>query len=283
MDLTSLLQTDRPLVVGVLNVTPDSFSDGGRYPDVDAAVAQARRMIDQGADIIDVGGESTRPGAPRIGSDEQRQRVLPVVERVAHNHGLVSIDTTRADVAAAALDAGAAIVNDVSAGRDDEAMFPLVAERGVPIVLMHMQGDPQTMQQAPAYDDVVGEVRAFLADRAFAAEAHGVARHDIVIDPGIGFGKTVEHNLALLAGLDRFVATGYPVLLGASRKSFMGKLLNLPDPADRVEATVATTAIAVMAGVRLLRVHDVKPNRHAADVTAAMLRHRSGWKRVVEQ
>ena len=216
----------RPLIMGILNVTPDSFSDGGEHDTEDAAVAHGLRMVEQGADVIDVGGDSSRPGSQRVAVAEQISRTAGVIRRLcgAMPHAVVSIDTTRAAVAEAALDAGTCILNDISAGREDPAMFDLAAARGVPIVLMHMQGKPATMQDAPHYDDVVAEVEAFLLDRAAAAEAAGVPRGQIVIDPGIGFGKTLEHNLALMADLQRLAATGYPVLLGASRKRFLGAI-----------------------------------------------------------
>jgi dihydropteroate synthase len=266
-----VLPLDRPLIMGVLNVTPDSFSDGGRFADAGAAVAQAARMLDEGADLLDVGGESTRPGAQRVPEEVQLQRVLPVIERIMRERAaIVSIDTTRAAVAAAALDVGAAIVNDVSAGRDDPAMLPLVARRGAAIILMHMRGDPATMQHDPRYADVVGEVELFLLDRAAAATAAGVQRDRVLIDPGLGFGKTLEHNLALMAGLRRLVATGYPVVLGASRKRFVRTLCNDASPDDVIGGTCATTALGVAAGVAICRVHDVAPNRQAAAVAWAV-------------
>ncbi|MEM7627345.1 MAG: dihydropteroate synthase [Planctomycetota bacterium] len=265
---------DRPRIMGVLNVTPDSFSDGGRYVDADAAVALALAMALDGADLIDVGGESSRPGAERVPPQKQIERVAPVIERVRatlDEQGfpgvVISIDTTRAAVAEAAMDAGAAMLNDISAGHEDPAMLPLAAERGVPIALMHMHGQPKTMQDAPAYDDVVADIERFLAERVAAAVGAGVKRSQIVIDPGIGFGKTVAHNLAILAALGRYVATGQPVLLGTSRKSFLAKLAGRddlkvePDPAG---GTAATTALGVAAGTRLFRVHDVALNRQAA-------------------
>ncbi len=268
---------DRPQIMGILNVTPDSFSDGGRHDHVDAAVDHARLMLAEGADVIDVGGESTRPGAKRIDIDEQIRRTANVVERVVELGGVVSIDTTRAAVAAAALDHGATIINDVAAGGEDEAMFDLAAKREATIVLMHMLGDPATMQADPQYGDVVGEIEAFLLERAAAAQAAGVARQRIMIDPGIGFGKTREHNLMLMANLGRFVATGYPVLLGASRKRFMGSICTPatpgsvpPKPTELIGATCAATALGVAAGVAMVRVHDVKANRQAADVAWAM-------------
>ncbi len=265
---------DRPVIMGILNVTPDSFSDGGRYQDPDTAIDHAVSMIVDGADIIDVGGESTRPGAQRVSVDEQIRRVTPVIEGLSRRMPdvIVSIDTTQASVARAAIDAGAAIINDVSAGRDDPEMFELAAQIGVPLVLMHMQGTPGDMQNDPQYsNDVVSEVESFLVERAKAAIRVGVAQQQIVIDPGIGFGKTVEHNLLLLLHLDRLVAAGFPVLLGASRKSVLTHVCrglskgDGPELSDLIAATCATTALGVAAGVGLFRVHDVLANRNAAD------------------
>jgi dihydropteroate synthase len=265
------LQLDRPVLVGVLNVTPDSFSDGGAFVDPGRAAERAHELVAEGADVIDVGGESTRPGARRVDETEQLRRVMPVMERLRTELSVpLSIDTTRCAVARAALEAGASIINDVSAGRDDPEMFDLAAERGAPIVLMHMLGEPATMQQDPSYGDVVSEVLEFLMNRAAEAERIGVEHDQIIVDPGIGFGKTAEHNLALLAGLGRFVATGYPVMLGASRKRFLGALARQKDPARRDVATAVTTALAVAAGVQIVRVHDVKINRQAADVAHAV-------------
>ena len=289
---------DRPRIMGILNVTPDSFSDGGAHNDPAAAVAHAQAMADAGADVIDVGGESTRPGSQRVGADDQIRRVVPVIRELRAlpaalpGDVLISVDTTRAAVAEAALDAGADLINDVSAGRDDDTMFDLAARRNAPVVLMHMLGAPATMQQDPNYDDVVAEIEAFLVQRAQAAQAAGVARDRIMIDPGIGFGKTKPHNLALLHALGRFVATGYPVLLGASRKRFMGAICNpRPGPRDLsrddgltgptttikpcelVGATCATTAMGVLSGISMFRVHDVQANRQAADVAWAIVRN----------
>jgi dihydropteroate synthase len=273
---TNIFHIPRPVIVGIVNVTPDSFSDAPGTVVADA-VARARRMVAEGADVLDVGGESTRPGAVRIDAAEQIRRVVPVIEALrAAVHVPISIDTTRSEVAAAAIAAGATILNDVSAGRDDPAMFTLAARHGCGLILMHMQGDPATMQVAPTYGDVVVEVRAFLLERAAAAEAAGVKREQIVIDPGIGFGKTFEHNIALLRNLAAFVQTGYPVMLGASRKGFLGTITGVKDAAERGPATAATTAMGVMAGVKLFRVHDVAINRQAADVTFAVMGHRSG-------
>jgi len=262
----------RPQIFGILNVTPDSFSDGGEFDDVTAAAQQAQRMLDQGADAIDVGGESTRPGASRIDPAEQIRRAVPTIERIVEQSPAcrISIDTTLSRVAAAALDAGASIINDVSAGREDEAMFQLAAERDVPIILMHMQGQPGTMQNDPTYDDVVTEVRDFLLARADAAQQAGVDASRLILDPGIGFGKTFEHNLQLLAALDVFVATDYPIMLGTSRKRFLGRITGETDAAQRCIATAATTALGVASGVAIFRVHDVRANRHAADVAQAI-------------
>ncbi|MCC7406917.1 MAG: dihydropteroate synthase [Phycisphaeraceae bacterium] len=276
--------------MGVLNVTPDSFSDGGRFEgDVGAAVEHGLTMAKQGAAIIDVGGESTRPGASSVSEDEQLRRVLPVVEGLRRsldiaNLGdvLISVDTTLPGVARAALDAGARMLNDISAGRardavssHADAMLDLAAARNVPIVLMHMLGSPATMQQAPAYHDVVMEVRQFLLERAAAAMDRGLPRDHVVLDPGIGFGKTLEHNIALLARLDTLVVTGHPVLLGASRKRFIAGISQAstgisPSPDDRLGGTCAATALGVRAGVRIIRVHDLPANRQAMDLAAAV-------------
>ncbi|MGI2326063.1 MULTISPECIES: dihydropteroate synthase [Methylococcus] len=275
--LLALLAQDRPLIMGILNVTPDSFSDGGLYDDVEQAVRRGVFMAGEGADVIDVGGESTRPGAEPVEAAVQLARVVPVIERL---RGLlpgrvaISVDTTQGEVARAALRAGADLINDVSAGRDDSAMLPLAAAERAPVVLMHMQGTPLTMQERPHYEDVVAEVLAFLLERAEAAGRAGVPHDSILLDPGIGFGKRRDDNLKLMAHLDRFVATGYPVLLGTSRKRFMGAVCGETEPAALVPATVATTALGVSAGVRVFRVHDVKENRQAADVAEAIRRAR---------
>lgn len=261
--------------MGILNVTPDSFSDGGLYVDVEQAVARGRMLAEQGADIIDIGGESTRPGSSRVAPDEQQRRVLRVIERLMPElpgNVSISIDTTLSEVARAALDAGANIINDISAGRDDPEIFAVARERGAVLILMHMQGTPDTMQNDPRYDDVVAEVKTFLQSRAQIAESEGVSRDKIILDPGIGFGKTREHNLSLLAHLSSFVRLGYPILLGASRKRFMGSLCDIAIPAELVPATCAATALGVMAGVRIFRVHDVAANRQAADVAWAIKR-----------
>ena len=257
-------------VMGVLNVTADSFSDGGRFLDPDAAVAHAEEMAGEGAGIIDVGGESTRPGSAPVPAEEQRRRVLPVIERIASRIGVpISIDTSSADVARHALDAGAQIVNDVTALRGDAAMGALVEERGAPLILMHMLGTPRNMQRDPRYDDVVGEIAAFLDERVRAAEACGVARDQIAIDPGFGFGKALAHNLDILYRLEAFQALGRPVLAGTSRKAMLGAILDRP-VADRLHGTLATVAAAIERGASIVRVHDVQPAVDVARVMAAV-------------
>ncbi len=259
----------RTLVMGVLNVTPDSFSDGGRYLDADLAIAAAKQMIADGADLIDIGGESTRPGAVRVPEVEQIRRVLPVIQAIATDI-TVSIDTTLSTVANAALDAGACVINDVSAGCDDPLMPAVVASNGCPIILMHTQGTPQTMQDAPAYNDVVAEVRQALLERVKFFENAHVNSSRILIDPGIGFGKTVEHNLKLLKHLDQFTATGYPLLVGTSRKRFIGSVLNLPDPANRLIGTAATVAWAAIQRASIVRVHDVNEMKQVVTMIEAI-------------
>jgi dihydropteroate synthase len=268
-----IMQSPRPMIMGILNATPDSFSDGGLFSDPECALYHAQDMVRQGADIIDVGGESTRPGASPVGAAEQIARVIPVIEALRRSlpgHVLLSIDTSLAEVAAAGLGAGATLINDVMAGTGDAGMLHLAAEQKVPIVLMHMQGTPRTMQDSPRYVDVVEDVLGFLLARAGAAEAAGVAKGNIILDPGIGFGKGKADNLTLLANLRRFTATGYATLLGTSRKRFMGSVCNESRPRELVAATVATTAIGVMAGVTIFRVHDIRENRQAADVAFAI-------------
>ncbi len=247
--------------MGVLNVTPDSFSDGGNFVDVNTAVERARKMAGTGADIIDIGGESTRPGATPVAAEEELRRVVPVVERLRDL--VVSVDTTKSVVAEKALAAGARIVNDISALRFDTRMIDVVRDTGAGVVLMHMQGTPQTMQQGPRYDDVVAEVTSFLAERIAFAVSQGLKKSQIAVDPGIGFGKTVEHNLQLLARLGEFGSLGCPVVVGTSRKSFLGKVLaatgtGRASAADaRLWGTAATVAWAVAQGARVVRVHDV--------------------------
>ena len=265
--------SSKPLLMGVLNVTPDSFSDGGLHLDPAAAVTRAHEMVELGADLIDIGGESTRPGADRVSPEEQLKRVLPVIRQLRQElppELPISIDTASTVVAGAALEQGAAIVNDISAGRDDPGMFRLVAEAGVPYIIMHMQGTPRTMQDNPQYADVVEEIKSFLQERAAAARDEGVMQENLVIDPGIGFGKSKRDNLDIIVNLDRFTATGYKVILGASRKRFMGSICDITSYSELVGATCATTAIGVFAGVSILRVHDIKENRQALDVAWAL-------------
>jgi dihydropteroate synthase len=267
----SLLSGPGPVLMGILNVTPDSFSDGGEFFSADAAVAQAGRMLDEGAHVVDIGGESTRPGSDPVSLEEELHRVMPVIRGIleARPGVLISIDTYRASTAEAALDAGAQIVNDVSALGNPE-MAALIAERGCPVVLMHMLGEPKSMQQDPRYEDVVREVRDFLAARAERAVAAGVPEENIVLDPGIGFGKTLQHNLELLNNLDALVRLGFPVLVGTSRKSFLGKILGSDDTKSRLFGTVASTVLAYERGATLFRVHDVRPNREALAVARAV-------------
>jgi dihydropteroate synthase len=268
------LQGPSPLIMGILNVTPDSFSDGGRFCNLDQAVLQAQRMVEEGADIIDIGGESTRPGAEPVKAEEQLERVVPVIRalrRCLPESCLISVDTTRSAVAEEALGAGADLINDISAGLDDPGMFEVVAKYGVPIVLMHMQGTPKTMQDNPHYANVVDEVATFLEDRAIRAQDAGILGENIILDPGIGFGKRRNDNLRLIAELGRLVEIGYPILLGTSRKRFMGAICGESRPTELLGATVATTALGVAKGVKIFRVHDVRENRQAADVVAAVL------------
>jgi len=266
-------QLTQPNIMGILNVTPDSFSDGGQFSAVDAAVEQARKMLAEGASIIDIGGESTRPGSDSVSSEQQIQRVVPVIKAIRAELSEaveISIDTSLAAVAEAAINAGATMINDISGGQQDSKILQVAAQYKVPIILMHMQGSPKTMQDAPEYTSVVDEVLQHLHECIDAALAAGVAKNKIAIDPGIGFGKRKQDNLDLLAALQRFVASGYPVLLGTSRKRFMGSICAISDPAELVVATATTTALGVMQGVQLFRVHDVKENKQAADVAWAI-------------
>jgi dihydropteroate synthase len=264
------VEVSRPRIMGVVNVTPDSFSDGGRFLDHAAAIAHGRAVVAEGADWIDVGGESTRPRAEPVPADEELRRVVPVIEALAHDGVAVSVDTRKAEVARAAVAAGARMVNDVSA-----TLGEVAAEAGAGFVAMHMLGDPRTMQNEPHYDDVVVDVRDFLVERADAARAAGVA--DVWIDPGIGFGKTLEHNLALLANLDVLVDTGYPLVVGTSRKTMLGTLAARADPSgavpptsDRLEGSVATAVWCLWQGAAMVRVHDVAATVRAVDAVTAI-------------
>jgi dihydropteroate synthase len=255
--------------MGVLNVTPDSFSDGGAFLDPVAAVAHAERMAADGADLVDVGGESTRPGAEPVPADEELRRVMPVIEQLGRRGAVpFSIDTSKAEVARAATDAGAVLVNDVTALRGDGGMAAAVAESGAEVCLMHMLGEPRTMQDDPRYGDVVSEVKAFLEERLEFAVAQGILEERIWLDPGIGFGKTLEHNLALLRRLDEIVAVGRPVIVGVSRKRFIGSLTARAE-ADRVAGGIAANVLAFQRGAHMFRVHDVAETRDALAVAAA--------------
>ena len=269
-DILTSHRTGRSIVMGILNVTPDSFSDGGAFLDPADAKAQAERLVAEGADAIDVGAESTRPGSERVSAGEQIDRLREILPAVVACGAVVSIDTTRAEVAAFALDAGAQILNDVSAGRDDPGLFALAAERGAPMILMHMLGEPKSMQADPQYDDVVSEVRAFLAERIGVAGAAGVARRRLIVDPGIGFGKRLEHNLALLAGVGELASLGTAVLIGPSRKRFLGELTGRRDPRQRLAGTLAACLAARRGGATIFRVHDVAPLREALAVAEAI-------------
>lgn len=262
------LALDRPLIMGVLNVTPDSFSDGGVFFDVRTALEHAKRMVAEGADIIDVGGESTRPGAEPVSVDEELRRVVPVVKELLNCVQVpISIDTMKPEVADACLKLGVHMLNDVTGLRDDR-MVEVAARHNVPVIIMHMLGDPQTMQTHPDYKDVVKEVKQYLKKQADRAQAAGI--NQIIIDPGIGFGKTVEHNVQLIKHIAEFKKLGYPVLMGVSRKSFIGKILGTDDPAQRLEGTLAAVTACVLNGVDILRVHDVKECVRAVKIAEAI-------------
>lgn len=274
-------QFNTPLIMAILNMTPDSFSDGGRhYASVHNAIRRVEIMLQEGADIVDIGGESTRPGSDSVAAAEQLRRVIPVIEAIRSRFTsdiLLSIDTTSSQVAEAALNAGANIINDVSAGRNDARILKLAAQKQVPIILMHSQGIPKTMQDNPYYKNVVQEIIAALKDRIEDALQAGIKQENIAIDPGIGFGKRKQDNLDVLAHLDAFTALGFPVLLGTSRKRFMGDICAVAKPSELVTATAVTTALGIMAGVKLFRVHDVKENRQAADVAWAIKQSRETY------
>jgi dihydropteroate synthase len=262
-----------PVVVGILNITPDSFSDGGDFLDPEAAAEHAATMLDEGAEILDVGGESTRPGSDPVSQEVEIGRVVPVLERIlsVRPEAVISVDTYRACTATAALEAGASLINDVTALRGDPRMASVIQEAACPVILMHMQGEPKTMQKEPHYEDVVGEVRDFLAERAEYAVAAGIRPENVIVDPGIGFGKNLEHNLDLLRNLDAIVDLGFHVVIGASRKSFIEKITGVQEARDRVSGTVATTVLAYERGATFFRVHDVRANREALAVAEAVL------------
>lgn len=260
----------RTFIMGVVNATPDSFSDAGAFHQPEAAYRRAMELVEQGADIIDIGGESSRPGARAVAADEELRRVLPVIERLVRSCAVpVSIDTYKSDVAGPALEAGAQIVNDITGLRHSPDIAGLVARHDAGLVLMHMQGSPLTMQENPRYENLIGEIISSLESSASVAESAGVRK--IVVDPGIGFGKTVPHNLTIMRRLREFTAPGYPVLVGPSRKSFLGAMLNLP-VGERLEGTLAACAIAIQNGAAILRVHDVKEVKRVATVIDAVLR-----------
>ncbi|MDR7192986.1 dihydropteroate synthase [Luteimonas terrae] len=265
-----VLRLDRPRVMGIVNVTPDSFSDGGAHDDADAAIAHGLRLAEAGADVLDIGGESTRPGADAVSVEEELRRVLPVIEALVARTSLpISVDTSKPEVMRAAVAAGAGLINDVYGLRRDGAL-EAAASLGVPVVLMHMLGEPRDMQTAPEYDDVVGDVHRFLAERIFTAEMAGIDKKRIIVDPGFGFGKTTAHNMALLAQLSRFVELGVPVLAGLSRKRSIGELTGRDVPAERVVGSVAAHLIAAQHGARILRVHDVADTVDALKIWAAV-------------
>lgn len=260
-----------PLVMGILNITPDSFSDGGQFAGRVAAIAHAREMIASGADLIDVGGESTRPGAQRVTAPEQIDRIAPVIEAIRRDSDVaISVDTTLSPVAEAALEVGADILNDISAGREDPAMLALAGHRGKPIILMHMQGEPGTMQANPQYTDVTAEVMDHLEERAAAALVAGSLRERIILDPGIGFGKDLEHNLQLLRELPRLKALGFTLLVGVSRKRFIGAITGVEKPSDRVVGSIAAGEWAILNGADILRVHDVHQTKEMVSVISAL-------------
>lgn len=273
------LTLDRPRVVGILNVTPDSFSDGGRYADLDAAVAHGLAMVEQGADMLDIGGESTRPGAADVSEQDELARVLPVIEALAaRTDKPISIDTSKPEVMRAAVAAGAGMINDVYALRREGAL-DVAASLGVPVCIMHMQGEPRGMQDDPHYDDVVGEVHRFLVDRLFACELAGIDKRKVLVDPGFGFGKTLEHNLQLLRDLQRFTDLGSGVYAGLSRKSMIGTITGRTSPADRAAGSVAAALIAVQQGAKLVRVHDVQATVDALAVWHAVDANRPARRR----
>ncbi|MDP2637362.1 MAG: dihydropteroate synthase [bacterium] len=266
--MNNLLQSKRTLIVGILNVTPDSFSDGGLFFDKEKAIAHAKKMIQEGADIIDIGGESTKPGSDSVSEEEELKRVKPIIERLRKETAVpISIDTYKPRVAEECLKMGAQIVNDVTGLRNEE-MIQVVARYKAPVVLMHMKGVPKSMQEDPTYTDVVQEIKEFFKERIWAAREAGI--QDIILDPGIGFGKTLKHNLQILKRLGEFKELGYPILVGTSRKSFIGKLTGDSSVEDRLEGSIASMVIAIMNGATLVRVHDVKPAKRAIQISDAI-------------
>ena len=270
----SLDLTQRALLMGIVNVTPDSFSDGGSFLDPRAACKQGLKLVEEGADILDIGGESTRPGSHSVPLEEEIQRVIPVIERLRREtKALISIDTNKAPVAQAAMDAGADIINDITGLRGDENMPRVVSQSGAGVIIMHMKGTPRTMQDAPAYQDIMSEIGDFFRQSVALALSFGIDPMSIALDPGIGFGKTPEHNRQLLGGIGSFAKTGHPILIGASRKSFLGWLAGSTAMEDRFWPGVATTSLCRERGARIFRVHDVKPHHDALRMTEAILNH----------
>ncbi len=262
---------ERPAIMGILNVTPDSFSDGGRFDRLESGLQQARQMISEGADFIDIGGESTRPGAPEIKAAIEKQRVLPIIKALKSESDIpISIDTRKAEVAAAAIEAGADIVNDVSGLRHDKSMWNTLSRSEAGVIIMHMRGTPMNMQQLTDYDDLIGEIKAYFMESLAASEQHGIDKERIILDPGIGFSKTAEHNLDIIARLPEFFELGRPLLLGPSRKSFIGRILRREKPEERIWGTAGAAAAAVLRGAGIIRVHDVGAIRDAILVAAAV-------------
>ena len=263
------LDFSSPIIMGILNVTPDSFSDGGAYPSTKSAVDRALIMIEQGAKIIDIGGESTKPGSERVPPIEQKRRIIDVIsqlKKVIPNNILISVDTTSSEVAQAAIDLGVEMINDVSGGTDDEKMMPLIAQNNLYYCIMHMQGSPKTMQDNPTYENVVEEIKSFLMAQANKLTELGLEKNKIILDPGIGFGKTTNHNLEILNNLEIFSSLGFNTLLGASRKRLFSEISKENNPEDRISGTCATSALGVVAGINIFRVHDVWQNKQAIDV-----------------
>lgn len=257
--------------MGIVNITPDSFSDPGEYLDKDKAVARGMELVEQGANILDLGGESTRPGSEPVSPSEELKRIIPVIKELRKRTDvLISVDTTKANVAEEALAAGADIINDISAFRFDDRMPLLASDSGAPVILMHMKGVPKTMQSNPYYEDLYQEIRCFLEERIATATAYGIKREKIIVDPGIGFGKNLAHNLAIINNLDFLEGLGRPILVGISRKSFIGKILNLP-PNERAEGTIASAVLSVLRGAHILRVHEVEQVRRAIEVAEAIV------------
>ncbi len=263
------LDFSSPIIMGILNVTPDSFSDGGAYPSTKSAVDRALIMVEQGAKIIDIGGESTKPGSERVPPIEQKRRIIDVIsqlKKVIPSNILISVDTTSSEVAQAAIDLGVEMINDVSGGTDDEKMMPLIAQNNLYYCIMHMQGSPKTMQDNPTYENVIEEIKSFLMAQAIKLTELGLEKNKIILDPGIGFGKTTNHNLEILNNLEIFSSLGFNTLLGASRKRLFSEISKENNPEDRISGTCATSALGVVAGINIFRVHDVWQNKQAIDV-----------------